>query len=99
LVFRDSNRSGTGPTTAVVRSSLDSFTTDIVAAFTTSTSSGGALRTQALGASFQNLTGPVTFRFVGYVGTGGTWRLNSVTFTGTIQSIPPTPPVLAEGFE
>ncbi|WP_161787149.1 beta strand repeat-containing protein, partial [Hymenobacter sp. IS2118] len=42
------------------------------------------------GASFTNVSGPVTFRFYGYnaEGTGGTFSLDNVAFTGTYTGTP-----------
>lgn len=86
-------RSGSGPTTIEVRSSLDSYTT------TLSTSSPGngsfisGLSTPVSGAAFQNLSTPVTFRIYGYSASapGGTLRLDNVVLGGTTQATVPVP--------
>ncbi|MEJ1971089.1 MAG: ExeM/NucH family extracellular endonuclease [Lacunisphaera sp.] len=47
------------------------------------------------GASFQNVTGPVTFRFYGWnaEASGGTFSIDNVVFTGNVVSASgPTPP-------
>lgn len=78
----DDQKSGTGPTTAVIRSSLDGFTADLVT-FTTHTAIATGHTTLPLGAAFANLTAPVELRIFGFGATaaGGTWRIDNVALT------------------
>lgn len=54
-----------------------------------------------LGASFDALTTPVTFRFYGWnaEGTGGTFSIDNVVYAGTLTAVPePGPLALVAGF-
>jgi len=59
------------------------------------TAQNGSLIT--LGAPFANLTSPVTFRFFGWnaEGSGGTFSLDNVTFSGSTRGSVPEPSALA----
>ncbi|MBX3156273.1 MAG: tandem-95 repeat protein [Deltaproteobacteria bacterium] len=76
----DEQRSGTGPTQFVVRSSLDNFTANLG---TFSTHTTFATTTISL-TGFTNLPGAVTFRIFGFsAGAGaGTWRIDNVKVNG-----------------
>jgi cysteine-rich repeat protein len=77
----DEQRSGTGPVTYVVRSSLDGFTADLA---TGATAAALAPHQILLGAEFTNLTAPVEFRIYafGTTASGGTWRIDNVEVYG-----------------
>ncbi|GAB3029669.1 endonuclease/exonuclease/phosphatase family protein [Spirosoma pulveris] len=99
----DEQRSGTGPTTWTLRSSLDNYATDIntTPTSTTSPTSSGSFtsRVVSLSAStaFQNLSTPVTFRIYGYgaSGSGGTWRFDNVQVSGSTGPSDPTAPLIS----
>lgn len=76
--------SGTGPTSFAFRSSIDNFTANIG----TPTSTGATV--SLAGASFQNLTTPVTFRLYGWGASAaaGTFSVNNFTFNGTVSAVP-----------
>jgi hypothetical protein len=92
LVF-DERRSGTGPRDIAVRSSLDSFATDIIT-FNVPDNTSTREQTVSLGSSFEDLEGDTTFRIYGYNAEGGTgtWRIDNVVLSGTIESSGPPPP-------
>jgi endonuclease I/endonuclease/exonuclease/phosphatase family metal-dependent hydrolase len=84
----DERRSGTGIRNWAVRSSLDSYASDI--------SSGSVpddtnFRTQTVdlsGTTYQGINAAITFRIYGYgaeAGTG-TWRIDNLTVSGTVNS-------------
>lgn len=75
--------SGTGPTSFVVRSSIDGFTSNIA-------TPGVGATIDLSGAAFQNLTTPVTFRIYGFGASAatGTYSINDFTFNGTVVSVP-----------
>ncbi|MCX6214779.1 hypothetical protein [Spirosoma sp.] len=99
----DEQRSGTGPTTWVLRSSLDNFTADIntTPTSTTSPTSNGSFTSRVVSLSantaFQNLSAPITFRIYGYgaSGPGGTWRFDNIQVSGTTGPSDPTAPLLS----
>lgn len=74
-----SQASGTGPTSFAFRSSLDGYTSNIGTPNATGTT------ISLSGASYQNISGPITFRFYGWgaSSSGGTFSINSFTFDGT----------------
>jgi hypothetical protein len=78
--------SGSGPTTAFVRSSLDNYTANIG----TASVSGSSI--SLTGASYQNITSAVTFRVYAYgaSSTGGTFSINDFSFSGSVVQIPVT---------
>ncbi|MCS6813316.1 MAG: DUF4347 domain-containing protein [Cyanobacteria bacterium] len=82
-------RSATGPTNFSVRSSLDGYTTDLL---TTTTATVLTSRTVTLGgASFTNVTTPITFRFYAWGASAaiGTWRIDNVQINGSIVTTSP----------
>ncbi len=89
-LLMDAQRSGTGPSTLEVRSSLDNYTT-IISSVNPPTLFGSL--STPLGIPFGNLTTPVTFRIYGYAatGAGGTLRLDNVSLDGSTANIAPVP--------
>ena len=86
----DALRSATGAASWAIRSSSDNFTTNITTgtvgtAFTTNTIS-------LTSASFQNTNSEFKIRIYGYAATGigGTFRIDNITFSGTVGSTIPT---------
>ena len=80
--------SGTGPTSFAIRSSLDSYVSNLGSPNATGT-------TIDLSAStYQNLTGSITFRFYGWNASqsAGTFSINDFTFNGTVVSTGATAP-------
>jgi hypothetical protein len=71
--------SATGATSFAFRSNLDGFTTNI------GTPNAAGTTINLSSASFQNLTGPITFRLYGWGASaaGGTFSINSFEFNGT----------------
>ena len=90
LSFFD-QKSGTGPTTWVLRSSLDSYASNLNGASLGVTSASFSATPQFLdlGLAFQNITTAVTFRLYAYGGTSssGTWRLDDLTIEGNIIDV------------
>ena len=79
-----SQASGTGPTGAFVRSSIDNFATDLGAVTTT----GGTVSLVA--AAFQGVTTTTEFRVYGFGAStsGGTFSVNDFTFNGDVVPEP-----------
>ena len=80
-------RSGTGPTDFVIKSSLDNYTAAIQSIPASGTT--GSPKTVTLsGASFQNVAGAITFRIYGYNASGatGTASINDFTFNGQVNN-------------
>jgi hypothetical protein len=80
-------RSLSGPQNLALRSSIDSYTTNIW----TITGIPEAEQTSTIpltAAAFQNLTTPITFRLYGWAATSGngTFSVNSFTFNGAVTS-------------
>lgn len=89
-------RDGDGPTTGVVRSSLDGFTSNIGSPFAITTTAT-AQTIDLSGAAYQNLTSPIEFRIYGYNASGffGTFRLQyssagapGVQVNGSVAVVP-----------
>jgi hypothetical protein len=81
-------RSGTGPQTFELRSSLDAFA---AAPIFGATSTFDTLQSLVLGLDFQDITVPVEFRLYAYgaTGIGGTWRIiDQLELTGAVNAIP-----------
>jgi endonuclease/exonuclease/phosphatase family metal-dependent hydrolase len=99
----DEQRSGTGPTTWVLRSSLDNFTADIntTPTSTTSPTSNGSFTSRVVSLSansiFQHVSTPLTFRIYGYGASGaaGTWRFDNITVNGSVGPLDPTAPLIS----
>lgn len=75
--------SGTGPNNFAFRSSLDSFASNL------GTPNVGGTTISLSGASFQNLTNAISFRFYAWGGTGGTFSINSFAYTGAVSAVIP----------
>lgn len=75
-------KSGSGPTTATVRSSVDNFSNDIASM----NLSENAATVELDMSSFQNITIPISFRIYGYGATAanGTASINDFQFNGNI---------------
>lgn len=83
-------RSGTGPESYAVRSSLDGFSSNIAAGAITGSGSEVAMPAINLGAAaFDNVTGPIEFRIYawGTTNSGGTFSVNNFTFNGTVNPL------------
>jgi hypothetical protein len=74
--------SGTGPTSVAFRASTDGFSSNIGAPSITGTTINLNV------ATFQNISGPITFRLYawGASAAGGTFSVNNFTFNGTVES-------------
>lgn len=72
--------SGTGPVSFAIRSSVDGYVSDI------GTPNGTGTTINLSAASYQNVTGAITFRFYawGASASTGTWSINDFTFNGSI---------------
>jgi hypothetical protein len=84
LAFKN-QRSGTGPSTWVLRSSVDGFATDL-ANLATPPPVTLVRNDVALGAGFANLTAPVELRFYAFGASSpnGTWRIDDVLLFGSL---------------
>jgi hypothetical protein len=78
--------SGTGPTTVVIRSSVDNYTANIGSPGLNS----GTISLTA--AAYQNVSSAITFRVYAWGGSSaaGTYSINDFTFNGTINAAAPT---------
>src|SRR5690606_6357580 len=77
--------SGTGPQNVAFRSSTNAYATNI------GTATVGGTTISLSAAAYQNVRLPITFRIYGYNAdaTGGTYSIDSFSFTGTTALIPP----------
>ena len=84
-------KSGTGPTSWVLRSSLDGYVSDLNTPSPSSTSAAFPTTAQMvdLGINFQNITTSVTFRLYAYgaSSSAGTWRLDNLTMDGSLYDV------------
>lgn len=83
-------RSGTGPASFELRSSLDAFAA-AAASGATSPDPLETLHNLVLGPAFEDIAGPVEFRLYAYGATGaaGTWRIiDQLEVTGSVNAIP-----------
>lgn len=84
-------RSGTGPTNWVLRSSLDGYVSDLNAPSPSATSASFSATSQTieLGIDFQNITTSITFRIYAYgaSSSAGTWRIDDLSIAGSIYDI------------
>lgn len=88
-VFFDVWRSNAGAQNFAVRSSLDSFTSDLGTGSVTATQS---TKTITLNADFANVNMPVTFRIYGWGGNNtGDFRLDNVGLNGYVTTSAPAP--------
>lgn len=86
-------RSGTGPNTFALRSSVDGFVSDIGAPTATGTTIDVSAPT------YQGITAPIEFRLYGWGGTSaaGTYSVNDFSFSGDVNAVVevPEPAVIA----
>ncbi len=83
-------RTGAGATNATVRSSADSFSTDLTAPFSLTTSAAATSVTLS-GAGFTGITGTLTFRIYGWGGSStGDMRIDNLTLKGNVACATPT---------
>lgn len=85
--------SGTGPDFYSVRSSIDSFGSDLSASSTALTATGGTTSTSLTlpsSVAYTGLTGAVEFRIYGWgaTSTGGTFSVNAWSMTGSVSAVP-----------
>ena len=82
-------RSGTGPTSWVLRSSLDNYAANLTAAMTPPTAFAATPNSVDLGIEFQNIATPVTFRIYAYGASSsvGTWRIDDLTIQGSLFDV------------
>jgi Family of unknown function (DUF5689)/Secretion system C-terminal sorting domain len=84
-------KSGTGPTNWVLRSSLDGYVADLnsPSPSVTNTLFNATPNLVELGINFQNINTAVTFRLYAYGGTSaaGTWRLDDLTIEGSLFNV------------
>jgi hypothetical protein len=84
-------KSGTGPTNWVLRSSLDGYVADLnsPSPSTTNTPYNVLPNVVELGISFQNINTAVTFRLYAYGATSaaGTWRIDDLTIEGSLFDV------------
>ncbi len=82
-------KSGTGPTTWVLRSSLDNYAANLNTVTTTNTPFGADPNLVELGINFQNISVGVTFRIYAYGATSGSgaWRVDDLTLDGSLFNI------------
>ncbi|WP_445454032.1 T9SS sorting signal type C domain-containing protein [Flavobacterium sp. 25HG05S-40] len=91
LIFTN-QRSGSGPTKFAVRSSLNSFSTDL-GVYTNTGNNIPSTETLSLsGVDFDDVSSPITFRIYGYSATnaGGTGSINDFIFNGNVVCTQPT---------
>lgn len=96
----DERRSFTGIRDWAVRSSLDSFGSDLSLFSVPDDDTTRIGQTTPLGPSFENLGTSVEFRVYGYNAEGGagTWRIDNVALNGSIAAVPePSACALATG--
>lgn len=83
-------RSSKGPTSIVLRSSLDDYTSNI--GFVLAPTEQALDYTVEMGndSRFQNLTDPITFRLYGYKASnnGGKFGIDDYSFNGTVNAVP-----------
>ncbi|GAB4340447.1 MAG: hypothetical protein OHK0038_19940 [Flammeovirgaceae bacterium] len=84
----DERRSGTGVRAWAVRSSVDSYASDISSGTIPDNTNFRNQSVDLSGASYQNITTAITFRIYGYnaEASGGTWRIDNLTVNGTVNS-------------
>ncbi len=82
-------KSGTGPTTWVLKSSLDSYVANLNTTTATTAAFSATPNVVELGISFQNISTPVTFRMYAYGGTSaaGAWRIDDLTIEGSLFDV------------
>jgi hypothetical protein len=86
----DERRSLTGIRNWSVRSSLDSFASDLASFAVSDNDDTRTAQSTALGSAFQSLTSSLEFRIYAFsaeAGTG-TWRIDNVQLSGTLTAVP-----------
>ena len=86
----DGLRSTTGATNWAIRSSSDNFATNIASGVVNTTFNTNTISLS--GITYQNINSEFKIRIYGFgaSGSGGTFRIDNITFTGTIINITPT---------
>ncbi|MBM3833589.1 MAG: hypothetical protein FJ403_10030 [Verrucomicrobia bacterium] len=86
----DERRSSSGIRNWSVRSSLDSFASDLASFSVPDNDDTRTGQSTALGSAFQNLTASVEFRVYAFSAESGTgtWRIDNVVLNGTLTSTP-----------
>ena len=82
-------KSGTGPTTWVLRSSLDGYVANLNTPSAANTPFAATPNVVELGLNFQNIATAVTFRLYAYGATSsaGTWRVDDLTIEGSLFDV------------
>lgn len=83
--------SATGPDFYSIRSSADSYGTDLSASSTALNSAGGTTTTSLTlpnSITLSALSGPLEFRIYGWGASGGTMSVNSWSMTGSVSAVP-----------
>ena len=89
-----SRSTGTGPQAYSLRSSLDSYATDIATGSLTNNSAWALSSNTGLNTAGQGNANPVTFRIYGYNGSGSVstgsvnWRIDDLSLTLTVSNAP-----------
>lgn len=103
-LFFQAQRSNTGASNLVLRSSLDSFTADLgtLNNFAGANATAGLTTDLSGNSSFQNVSGTITFRVIGYTGaTGGSTGFegtgNDIAVFGTVVPEPGTAAMIVMG--
>jgi hypothetical protein len=86
----DERRSSTGIRNWSVRSSLDSFASDLASFAVPDNDDVRTSQSTALGSAFESLTSGLEFRIYGYSSESGagTWRIDNVQLSGTLTAVP-----------
>ena len=90
-------RSSTGPTSYVLRSSLDSYVGNIASGAITGSGVAVAYNLDLSAVAFDSITSPITFRLYawGASASGGTFSINDFAFDGEVGEVVPEPASLA----
>ena len=82
-------KSATGPTAWVLRSSLDGYVANLNTNTATNTPFAATPNVVELGLSFQNISTAVTFRLYAYgaSSSAGTWRIDDLTIEGSLFDV------------
>jgi DNA/RNA endonuclease YhcR with UshA esterase domain len=82
-------KSATGPTTWVLRSSLDNYTANLNTSGVPNTLFSATPNVVELGINFQNINNSITFRLYAYGATSsaGTWRIDDLTIEGSLFDV------------
>lgn len=82
--------SSKGPTSIVLRSSIDGYTSNIGFVLAPTDQALGYTVDLSKNSSFQNLTDPITFHLYGYNASnnGGKFGIDDYSFNGTVNAVP-----------